>query len=249
MINKTEGRGEKLKYALITGASGGIGREIALALGEAGYGLYLHFHQNEQVIDDLMAELKETETWKVKADLAKKTGVSEIINNVNHDIDCLILNSGTSYVGLMTDMSETKIEEMIQLHITSPFLVTKALLPAMVEKKAGNIVAVSSVWGLTGASCEVLYSMVKGGLNTFVKALAKEVAPSGIRVNGVAPGAIATNMLADFSNEDIEELCREIPMERLGEAKEVADLVTFLVSEKSTYINGQIISINGAWYC
>lgn len=238
-----------MKYALITGASGGIGREIAISLGKEGYRLYLHYHENEEAIDELMVKLKNIETWKVKADLTKKTGLTEILNRVHHPIDCLILNSGTSYVGLMTDMSENQVEEMIQLHITSPFLLTKALLPAMIQKKAGNIVAISSIWGLTGASCEVLYSMVKGGLNTFVKALAKEVAPSGIHVNGVAPGAIATNMLADFSNQDILELCHEIPMQRLGDAKEVADLVTFLVSNKSTYINGQIISINGGWYC
>lgn len=238
-----------MKYALITGASGGIGREIAIALGKEGYRLYLHYHENERAIDELMATLKNIETWKVKADLTKMTGITEILNSVHHSIDCLILNCGTSYIGLMTDMTENQVEEMIQLHITSPFLLTKALLPAMIQKKSGNIVAISSVWGLTGASCEVLYSMVKGGLNTFVKALAKEVAPSGIRVNGVAPGAIATNMLADFSNQDILELCQHIPMQRLGEANEVADLVTFLVSNKSTYINGQIISINGGWYC
>jgi 3-oxoacyl-[acyl-carrier protein] reductase len=238
-----------LKYALITGASGGIGHEIAIALGKEGYGLYLHYHKNEQAIDELIAKLKITETWKIKADLTKKTGITEIVNNVHHPIDCLILNSGTSHVGLMTDMTENQVEKMIQLEITSPFLLTKALLPSMIQANSGNIVAISSIWGLTGASCEVLYSMVKGGLNSFVKALAKEVAPSGIRVNGVAPGAIATNMLAEFSNEDIEKLCDEIPMGRLGEAKEVADLVAFLVSNKSMYINGQIISINGAWYC
>lgn len=238
-----------MKYALITGASGGIGREIAIALGKQGYRLYLHYHENEKAIDELIVKLKNIETWKVKADLTKKSGLTEIINSVHHPIDCLILNSGTSYFGLMTDMTENQVEEMIQLHITNPFLLTKALLPAMIQKKAGNIVAISSIWGLTGASCEVLYSMVKGGINTFVKALAKEVAPSGIRVNGVAPGAIATKMLADFSNQDILELCDQIPMQRLGEAKEVADLVTFLISNKSTYINGQIISINGALYC
>ncbi|WNF35389.1 SDR family oxidoreductase [Bacillaceae bacterium IKA-2] len=238
-----------MKYALITGASGGIGREIALALGKEGYCLYLHYHENEEAIDQLMVKLKNIETWKVKADLSNKTGHTEMLNSIHHPIDCLILNSGTSYVGLITDMTENQVEEMVQLHITSPFLLTKALLPAMIKNKAGNIVAISSIWGLTGASCEVLYSMVKGGLNTFVKALAKEVAPSGIRVNGVAPGAIDTNMLANFSNQELLELCQEIPMQRLGEAKEVADLVTFLVSNKSTYINGQIISINGGWHC
>ncbi|MFN7250772.1 MAG: elongation factor P 5-aminopentanone reductase [Anaerobacillus sp.] len=238
-----------MKYALITGASGGIGRQIAKSLASEGFSLYLHYHKNEQSIDELRKELSHTETWKVKADLATKTGVRNILDAINTPIDVLILNSGNSYVGLLTDMRDTEIEEMLQLHLTSSILLTKALLPTMVQKKTGNIVAISSIWGLTGASCEVMYSTVKGGLNTFVKALAKEVAPSGIRVNGVAPGVIATNMLAGFSRDEIEILCEDIPMGRLGEPKEVAELVTFLISNKSAYLNGQIISINGAWYC
>ncbi len=238
-----------MKYALITGASGGIGREMALSLARKGYSLYLHYHENEQSIDELMNEIKEVDVRKIKADLSKREGVEKIIRSIQHPIDSLILNSGSSYVGLMTDMTDLQVEEIVQHHITSPFLLTKALIPSMVKCKSGNIVAISSIWGLTGASCEVLYSMVKGGLNTFVKALAKEVAPSGIRVNGVAPGAIATKMLADFSEEEIDTLCNEIPMGRLGEPKEVAQLVTFLLSDQSEYVNGQIISINGAWHC
>ncbi|QOY34537.1 elongation factor P 5-aminopentanone reductase [Anaerobacillus isosaccharinicus] len=238
-----------MKYALITGASGGIGREIAIALAKEGYCLYLHYHTNEQSIDDLREHLASTQTWKIKANLAAKTGVSKILEAIPTSIDVLVLNSGNSYVGLMTDMEDTQVEEMIQLHLTSPFLLTKALLPLMVQKKAGNIVAVSSIWGVTGASCEVLYSTLKGGLNTFVKALAKEVAPSGIRVNGVAPGAIATKMMGNFSDDEIESLCDEIPMGRLGEPKEVAALIAFLISNQAPYLNGQIININGAWYC
>lgn len=237
-----------MKYALITGASGGIGREIARSLANEGYYLYLHYHENEQSIDELINELN-TPSWKIKADLSSRDGVMNLINFISHPIDYLVLNSGKSFVGLMTDMDEQHVEEMVYLHITSPFLVTKALLPSMISRKKGDIVAISSIWGITGASCEVLYSMVKGGLNTFVKALAKEVAPSGIRVNAVAPGAIATNMLADFNKEEIADICNEIPMGRLGEAKEVAQLVTFLLSPKASYINGQVIEINGAWHC
>ncbi len=238
-----------MKYALITGASGGIGRQIAISLAKEGYGLFLHYHKNYKSIQELKEQLKISDVWEVKADLATKTGVNELLSVVSKPIDTLILNSGNSYVGLMTDMSRQQVEEMIQLQITSPFLLTKALLPEMIQKKTGNIVAISSIWGVTGASCEVLYSMLKGGLNTFVKALAKEVAPSGIRVNGVAPGAIATNMLADFTKAELEALCDEIPIGRLGDPKEVADLVTFLISPKASYISGQIININGAWYC
>lgn len=238
-----------MKYALITGASGGIGREIAIALAKEGYNLYLHYHQNEEGIDELIAQLPMIKTWKVKADLSIKSGVQQVLNKITTTIDVIILNSGNSYVGLMTDMTDTEVEEMIQLHLTSPFLLTKSLLPAMIQKRAGNIIAISSIWGMTGASCEVLYSTLKGGLNTFVKALAKETAPSGIRVNGVAPGAIDTNMLTNYSPHEIQSLCDEIPMGRLGKPIEVAELVSFLISNRALYLNGQIININGAWYC
>lgn len=238
-----------MKYALITGASGGIGREVALSLASEGYGLYLHYHSDEKSINDLINEIGQKTVWKIKADLKKKTGVEKILNAINHPIETLILNSGSSYIGLMTDMTTLQVEEMVQHHITSPFLLTKAVLPEMVNNKSGNIIVITSIWGLTGASCEVLYSMVKGGLNTFVKALAKEVAPSGIRVNGVAPGIIETKMITNFAKEDIEAICDEIPMGRLGQPKEVSELVNFLISTKSSYINGQIISINGAWHC
>lgn len=239
-----------MKYALITGASGGIGSEIALALAKEGFRLYLHYNENEKAINELRLKLldKTDSITIIKADLSKKSGVKQLADSIATPIDSLILNSGKSYVGLITDMADSEVEEMVQLHITSPFMLTKALLPSMIQRKKGNIVAISSIWGQTGASCEVLYSMVKGGTNTFVKALAKEVAPSGIRVNGVAPGAISTQMLSNLTEEEKGQLCDEIPMGRLGDPKEVAELVVFLSSEKATYINGQIIGINGAWY-
>ncbi|HEU5140488.1 MAG TPA: SDR family oxidoreductase, partial [Bacillales bacterium] len=118
----------------------------------------------------------------------------------------------------------------------------------MVSNKRGNIIVVSSVWGLVGASTEVLYSTVKGALNSFVKALAKEIAPSGISVNGIAPGAVSTKMLNHLSDQEKIELAEEIPMGRFGEPVEMAELIAFLISGKASYINGEIISINGAWH-
>ena len=119
----------------------------------------------------------------------------------------------------------------------------------MIANKRGNIVVISSIWGLTGASCEVVYSMVKGGQNAFVKALAKELAPSGIRVNAVAPGAIDTDMLRRFSEEELQSIANDIPIGRIGKPDEVAKTVSFLVSDAASYITGQIISVNGGWYC
>ena len=171
-----------------------------------------------------------------------------MLTNINHDIDTIIHNSATAYFGLITDMRDEEVHDMVQLQVTSPFLLTKYLIPTMIRKRQGNIIVISSIWGITGASGQVLYSMVKGGLNTFVKALAKEVAPSGVRVNGIAPGLIDTKMNSHLSKEELRSLEQEIPMGRLGKPSEVADLVEFLLSNRSTYINGEIISINGAWY-
>lgn len=237
-----------MKYALVTGASGGIGKAISLKLAENGYGLYLHYNQNEQEIRSLTEQINHVPVYTIQADLADKHAVSAILPHIHHDIDVIIHNSAAAYVGLITDMDDQEVYDMIQLQVTSPFLLTKYLLPAMIRKKQGNIIVITSIWGFTGASCEVLYSMVKGGLNTFVKALAKEVASSGIRVNGVAPGVIDTKMNSHLTSAEREALIQEIPMGRFGKPAEVADLVEFLLSDRAAYINGEIISINGAWY-
>ncbi|KHF29587.1 3-oxoacyl-[acyl-carrier-protein] reductase FabG [Anoxybacillus sp. BCO1] len=171
------------------------------------------------------------------------------MSSIFHPIDVLIHNSGMSAYGLMTDMTNEQVEQMVQLHVTSPFLLTKRLLPSMIQQRRGQIVVISSIWGLTGASCEVLYSMVKGAQNTFVKALAKEVAPSGIRVNAIAPGAIDTPMLHEFTEEEIQALIDDIPLGRVGKPEDVAKAVSFLISDHASYITGQILSVNGGWYC
>jgi 3-oxoacyl-[acyl-carrier protein] reductase len=238
-----------MKYALITGASGGIGRSIAKQLAAEGYGLFLHYHQNRHSLELLMSEVPCKDAHLIQADLSAIDGVETLLSQLHQPIDVLVHNCGNSYYGLVTDMSDELIEKMVQLHITSPFLLTKKLLPHMISKKSGNIIVISSIWGLTGASCEVLYSMVKGGQNTFVKALAKELAPSGIRVNAVAPGAIDTNMLRQFNEEELNQLADEIPMGRIGTPDEVAKAVSFLISEHASYITGQILSVNGGWYC
>ncbi|WP_338368208.1 SDR family oxidoreductase, partial [Enterococcus faecium] len=137
---------------------------------------------------------------------------------------------------------------LIQVHVTSPILLTKLLLPKLISKKAGSIVAITSIWGQTGAANEVVYSTVKGAQISFVKALSKELAPSGIRVNGVAPGAIETPMLSSFSPDELDAVKSEIPISRLGTPEDIAHGVEFLLSEKADYITGQILSINGGWH-
>lgn len=236
------------KIALLTGASGGIGKAIATQLLAQEYKVYLHYHKNKKHLEEFVEVYGNENVFLVGADLSRPDGVQKILSQLHHPIDELILNSGNSYYGLMTDMSEGEVTEMVQLHCTSPFLLTQALLPSMVKKKTGNIVLITSIWGEVGASCEVLYSMLKGGQNTFVKALAKEVAPSNIRVNGIAPGAINTNMIQHLEDEDKSLLEAEIPMGRMGDPKEISNVVSFLISEKASYINGHIVSVNGAWY-
>ena len=235
------------KWALITGASGGIGQAIARKMAKEGYHLYLHYHTNDHAIKHIIDEV-DVEVYPICADLSTSDGVSALLRQLHHSIDVLIHNSGMSFFGLMTDMNDDEINKMIHLHITSPFKLTKEILPNMIKKRKGHVIMITSIWGLTGASCEVLYSMVKGAQNTFVKALAKEVAPSGVYVNGVAPGAIETKMMSGFTVDELSAIKEDIPMNRLGQPNEVADAVNFLVSDDASYINGQILSVNGGWY-
>ncbi|MFJ7751870.1 elongation factor P 5-aminopentanone reductase [Peribacillus muralis] len=237
------------RFALITGASGGIGREIAIKLAEENYSLYLHYNSNEDAIMELIEELKphQVELIPIQADLSTPDGYKILAENI-FALHAIVLNSGNSYYGLISDMDEKVVNEMIQLHVTSPFQLTKELLPKLMYQEQAAIVAVTSIWGQTGASCEVLYSMVKGGQNAFIKALSKEVSLNGIRVNAVAPGAISTSMLESFSADDLEIIKGDIPMGRMGNAKEVAEAVFYLLSDKSSYITGQILGVNGGWY-
>ncbi|MCJ2145683.1 SDR family oxidoreductase [Bacillus sp. B19-2] len=241
------------KLALITGASGGIGQSISEKLAQNGYDLLLHYHTNEQAAAALAERLAHTygiHAEIIHGDLSDPGGAKAVSASIGgRALDGIVLNSGQSFRGLVTDMTDEAVQDMVQLHVSSPFLLTRNLLPAMIRKKSGAIVAVSSIWGETGASCEVLYSMTKGAQNVFVKALAKELAPSGIRVNAVSPGAVKTKMMGSFSKEEEEMIADEIPMGRLAEAEEVADAVLFLLSAKASYITGQILSVNGGWHC
>lgn len=237
------------KFALVTGASGGLGQAISLRLAEAGYSLYLHYNTNVKGIQSILDQLQHYpgEYIPVKADLASKTGYNDLARNV-FSLDAIVHNAGNAVYGLLEELEENEAEQLIQIHVTSPLLLTKMLIPKLVQKKNGGIVIVSSIWGQTGAACEVAYSMVKGAQISFAKALSKELAPSGIRVNAVAPGVISTPMLSDFTSDEIEAMADEIPAGRLGVPREVAESVEFLLSEKSSYITGQVLAVNGGWH-
>ncbi|MCF6137174.1 elongation factor P 5-aminopentanone reductase [Pseudalkalibacillus berkeleyi] len=238
------------RYALVTGASGEIGVAIARELASQGFNLYLHYYQNKQSVEKLQMELSSiVECQLVQANLAVPEGPSELITQLQKPVDVLVYNCGSSHTGLMTDVSSKELDSMVQLQLKSPFQLLQLIIPEMVSRKSGSVVLITSIWGQTGASCEVLYSMVKGGMNTMVKALSKELAPSNIRVNAVAPGIIATKMNEQLSEEELEAVSDDIPIGRLGLPEEVSDAVGYLISRKSSYITGHILPVNGAWYC
>lgn len=235
------------KRALIIGASGDIGKAIAENLLEEGYFTYLHYNRDRHAVDELGRKFGSDRLMAIQADLASTDGAGLLKREIADKPDCIIYNAGTAFYGLMTDIDEATKMNMIQLNITSLYSTIQLFLPDMISKKAGNIVVISSIWGEIGASCEVLYSMTKGAQNSFVMALAKEVGLSGIRVNAIAPGAVNTKMLHHFSKEDKDALAEDIPIGRLADPSEIADSVSFLLSDKASYITGQILGVNGGW--
>lgn len=237
------------KYALITGASGGIGSSLARKLAKEGYSLYLHYHKNIEGMKNLLSELSDYkhDYIPIQADLTDKKGIEKLCGNI-FTLDAIIHNCGQSHYGLLVDLKDEDLDQIMKLQVAAPILLTKHLLPKLMARRSGQVVVISSIWGQTGAACEVAYSTAKGAQLAFVKALSKEVALSGITVNAVAPGAIHTPMLENFSEEDLQELREEIPVGRLGSGEDVADAVSFLLSSGSRYITGQTIAVNGGWY-
>jgi 3-oxoacyl-[acyl-carrier protein] reductase len=237
------------KYALITGASGGIGQAVALKLAPLGYHLYLHYNRNEKAVEALIERLTHFggEYIPIRADLSHIDGYKTISSQI-FSIDDIIHCSGNSHYGLLVDLKQEEAESLMHVHVTSPMMLSKELLPKLIRKRSGNIIVVTSIWGQTGASCEVAYSAAKGAQISFVKALSKEVALNGIRVNAIAPGAVETPMLNRFSAEELAQLSDEIPMGRMGLPDEIADGVSFLLSDQASYVTGHVLAINGGWY-
>lgn len=239
------------KTVLITGGAKGIGKKISFDFAKAGYNVCINYNKSESEAMLLKDELAKDGCSVViyKADITKNEEVHKMVNDVINTfgkIDVLVNNSGVCDYNLFTDISNEKIKELIDVNIYGTINVTKEVLKqSMIKNHEGNIVNISSIWGITGGSCEVIYSMTKAGIIGFTKALAKEVSMSGIRVNVVAPGAIKTEMISNLTNDQLEELKSEIPLNRLGNVEDVSNAVMFLASDKSSYITGQVISPNG----
>ncbi|WP_349774621.1 SDR family oxidoreductase [Virgibacillus sp. LDC-1] len=236
------------KNVLIIGASGDIGSAIALKLVEEGYQLLLHYNHNLTRINEIMDKVdKETILATYQADLSLDKDVTKLLMNVAYPVDCIVFASGIAHYGLFQDTTEKEMEKMLSIHVKAPWLIVQHFLPEMIRRKTGKIMLITSIWGEVGASNEVLYSTVKGAQNSFVKALAKEVGPSGILVNAISPGFIATKMNSQLSVEETNTIIDEIPLTRAGTPKDVAEVACFLLSDASSYIHGEIIRLNGGW--
>ena len=237
---------------LITGASRGIGQAIAIAFAKANYRLVITCSKTEKDLLTLAETLKTKYAAEVLTsigDISNYQYVNQLFQTIQKtfgSIDILVNNAGISYIGLLTDMSIDDWNRIVNTNLTSVFSTCKHAIPDMVRRQSGKIINISSVWGNIGASCEVAYSACKGGMNSFTKALAKELAPSNIQVNAIACGCIDTQMNACFSEEDKQALTEEIPSGRFGTPEEVAKLVLAL-AEGHSYLTGQIITLDGGW--
>lgn len=236
------------KKALITGASKGIGAATARLLAKEGYDLILVCRKSvgkiNELRDDLISQCKISCDMFV-CDVADEKQVEKLFEQVS-DVDLLINNAAVSHIGLMTDMSVLQWKQVIDTNLNALFYTCRCVVPGMVNRKSGKIINVSSVWGNVGASMEVAYSTAKGGVNSFTKALAKELAPSNIQVNAVAFGVIDTEMNACFSEEERESLIQDIPADRMGTPEEAAQMIWQIVNAPE-YFTGQVVTMDGGW--
>lgn len=239
------------KVVVVTGGSRGIGAEIVKTLANENYKVILNYNNSKEQAEKIQQELLEQgkEIEIIKADVSKKEEAEKLIQfaiNKFNKIDILINNAGISQEGLFTDVTEEEWQKIINTNLNSVFYCTQQALKYMIQKQQGCIINISSIWGETGASCEVAYSTTKAAINGMTKALAKEVGPSNIRVNAIAPGIIDTDMNKKLTIEELEQIKEEIPLNKIGKAIDIAKCVKWLVEDE--YTTGQIISINGGWY-
>lgn len=240
------------KTVLITGASRGIGRAAAELFAERGCRVLLNYHRSREAAEELERELtaRGADVMAYGADVSDREQVERMAAACERRFggaDVLVCNAGIARQGLFTDLTPQEWREMMGVHVDGAFHCCRAVLPGMIRKKEGSIVLVSSVWGLTGASCEVAYSTAKAALIGMTKALAKEVGPSGIRVNCVAPGVVDTAMNAALDGETLASLREETPLGRLGTPQEIAQAIAFLASPEASFITGQVLSPNGGF--
>lgn len=239
-----------MKTAIITGGSQGIGRAISIVLAKKGYNVVINYNNSEKEALELKEYIENNNgiAEVFKADLTKREESKKLIQFTIEkfkNIDVLINNAGVSLIKLFTDYTDEDWNRIINNNLYSAFCTTQEAVKFMINRKQGCIINISSIWGAIGASCECLYSITKAGVDALTKSLAKELGPSNIRVNSIAPGIINTRMNNHLSDEEKEDIKEEIPLEKIGEPEDIAKCVEWLIEDN--YTTGQVISINGGW--
>ncbi len=237
-----------MKTVLVTGGSRGIGKAIVQAFAENGYNVVLNYSKSEEAAYRLVEKYPNVKAFKT--DVSNKKQVQEMIDFATSEfkqIDILINNAGISSSGLIQDLSEEELNRIFSVNVNGSFFCTQSVLPQMISRRSGKIINISSVWGLVGASNEVAYSASKAAIIGLTKALAKEVGPSNIQVNCIAPGIVMTDMVSEYTVEEFDDIRSQIPLDRIGSTEDIASLALFLASEGANYITGQVISPNGGW--
>jgi 3-oxoacyl-[acyl-carrier protein] reductase len=241
------------KTALVTGGGRGIGKACSLILAQNGYNVVVNYNKNERAANDTVDEIVKSGGNAVcmQADVSDQNAVNNMAQNALKTfgkIDCLVNNAGVAASGLFIDSDSNLYNKIFDINMRGVYNCTHTLLPHMLSRKSGSIINISSIWGQTGGSCEVIYSAAKAAVIGFTKALAKETGLSNVRVNCICPGVIDTEMLNGLSDNDKRELIEQTPLHRLGNAHDIAKAVLFLAGDNADFITGQIIAVNGGLY-
>ena len=234
-----------MKTVLITGGSRGIGRAMVEAFSASGYKVAFTYKNSREMAEELA---KKTGALAIYADSSSEADIISAVSQAKEalgDIYCLVNNAGISSFSLFTELTLAQWRDMMSVNLDAPFLYSREVIPGMINSGVGRIINISSVWGITGASCEVHYSAAKAGLIGMTKALAKELGPSGITVNAIAPGLIDTDMNKHLSKDELDSFIDCVPLMRSGLTAEVAECALFLASERAGYITGDVMNVSG----
>ena len=232
-----------IKTAVVTGAARGIGAKCAEMLAQDGYRVIVNYRNSKAEAEKLAEKIGGI---ACHADVAD-SGEVDMMFALAGELDILVNNAGVSLYGLLSENSDADITRVFETNVLGAISCCRASVPLLLKKHAGSIINISSMWGIAGASCEAVYSASKAALIGLTKSLAKELGPSGIRVNCVAPGLIKTDMTAGLGAETVQELVSDTPLGRIGTAEDIANLVCFLASEKASFITGQVIAADGGF--
>lgn len=237
-----------MKTVVVTGGSRGIGKAIVEKFAENGWNVILNYNKSIEAAKKIEKEFKNVKIFK--ADVTNRKEVQAMFDYANTNfgnIDVLVNNAGIGCTGLLQDLSFEEWQDVFNVNVNGVFHCTQEILPQILRNHTGKIINISSVWGMVGSSCEVAYSASKAAIIGFSKALAKEVGPSGITVNVVAPGIIMTDMVSQYTIEEFDAIREQIPLGEIGSTQDIANSVYFLASEAANYITGQVLSPNGGW--